>query len=112
MPSRTHAGCRLPPLLLPVNPATANPAPLGLYGELLCTVLMLLCIVVRLGGALCSLPLITSHSGPAGFALTTALLQGAKTQLSEPAGTTQVRYPAGATHSSMSHCIHTAPLAQ
>lgn len=40
----------------------------------------------------------TSHpcAGPppppafAGFALTTALLQGAKTQLSEPKGTTQV----------------------
>lgn len=40
-----------------VNPATANPAPLGLYG----------------------------------FALTTALLQGSKTQLAEPKGTAQVR---------------------
>ncbi|PRW20917.1 GPR1 FUN34 yaaH family [Chlorella sorokiniana] len=39
-----------------INPATANPAPLGLYG----------------------------------FALTTALLQGAKTQLTEPVGTTQL----------------------
>ncbi|KAL4435422.1 hypothetical protein ABPG77_006184 [Micractinium sp. CCAP 211/92] len=39
-----------------VNPATANPAPLGLYG----------------------------------FALTTALLQGSKTQLTEPAGTAQL----------------------
>ncbi|PSC70112.1 GPR1 FUN34 yaaH protein [Micractinium conductrix] len=39
-----------------INPATANPAPLGLYG----------------------------------FALTTALLQGAKTQLTEPTGTTQL----------------------
>ena len=43
-----------PPLQL--NPATANPAPLGLYG----------------------------------FALTTALLQGAKTQLTEPKGTSQM----------------------
>ncbi|KAL4435423.1 hypothetical protein ABPG77_006185 [Micractinium sp. CCAP 211/92] len=39
-----------------INPATANPAPLGLYG----------------------------------FALTTAILQGAKTQLSEPGGTSQI----------------------
>ncbi|PRW33699.1 GPR1 FUN34 yaaH family [Chlorella sorokiniana] len=39
-----------------LNPATANPAPLGLYG----------------------------------FALTTALLQGAKTQLTEPKGTSQM----------------------
>ena len=41
---------------LPPCRATANPAPLGLYG----------------------------------FALTTALLQGAKTQLTEPTGTTQL----------------------
>ena len=45
-----------PPLPLQLNPATANPAPLGLYG----------------------------------FALTTALLQGAKTQLTEKTGTNQL----------------------
>lgn len=42
---------------LSVNPATANPTPLGLYG----------------------------------FVVTTALLQGAKSQLTELKGTTQVR---------------------
>ena len=52
-PSLTLLPCPLP---LQLNPATANPAPLGLYG----------------------------------FALTTALLQGAKTQLTEKVGTNQL----------------------
>ena len=98
--------------LLAVNPATANPAPLGLYGELRQTGTALpmwsrtpcgTWQTVALGNRtprLGPLPCPACHLHPsaglpstlpvAGFALTTALLQGAKTQLSEPKGTTQV----------------------
>lgn len=101
----TASAPRVPSLA--VNPATANPAPLGLYGALrqAGTTSPMHCMLhmADTNGWQLHAPPGSHHAAHlppmrrsppppafAGFALTTALLQGAKTQLSEPKGTTQV----------------------